>query len=572
MICRDRFHPGNRNRLLEPVLVVGFCLFLFFYGLAAIGLTGADEPRYAQVAREMLARHDWVTPVLYGQPWLEKPVLYYWQALVAYRLFGASDWAARLPSAVLATLMVFAIYLFCRRKRAGVALDAALMTASAALLLAMARAASTDMSLAAPFAVAMLCWYGWYESLELMQSGRRWLLLVFYVAMALATLAKGPVAPGLAALIIIIFCLAMRQPRLIVKTLWIPGMICFLAVALPWYVEVQLRNPQFLRVFILEHNLERFGTGLFRHEQPFWYYVPVVLLAVVPWTVFVVLGLVDSVRQWRQGRNSDAATSPGSLPIFLLLWAVVPVVFFSLSRSKLPAYILPSLPAFVLLAAICAHARMRPESEAANGAQTPFARRWLRPWLIFAHAAICAALMAGALLVPALMLRIRPAPQAMIVSAVAAVLVFAVVAGTLFAKGLPMLRPVTLLPVVIGLAFLLRVAAPAIDAAQSARPLAKFLQGLGVGPGDHIAYFQAPRDVAYGLAFYRNQPPEVYAGWPALDANEFPSSGTPPAGRFFVLTREGQQAQLRQMLPQRQISVIDFFRPRRLQVFLVSPE
>src|ERR1700758_4944409 len=116
--------------LLDWLLLVGFCGFLFFYGLAYFGLVGADEPRYAQIAREMLAGRDWITPTLDGKPWLEKPALYYWQAILAYRIFGVSDWAARLPSAIDATLMVFAVYFFLRRFRHEFALDGALMTAS----------------------------------------------------------------------------------------------------------------------------------------------------------------------------------------------------------------------------------------------------------------------------------------------------------------------------------------------------------------------------------------------------------------------------------------------------------
>src|ERR1041385_3127148 len=105
---------GYRNKLLvvQLALVAGVCCFFFYFGLGAFGLTGADEPRYAQVAREMLARHDWVVPTLNGQPWLEKPVLYYWEAIVSYMIFGVHDWAARLPSAVQATLLVLGIYGF----------------------------------------------------------------------------------------------------------------------------------------------------------------------------------------------------------------------------------------------------------------------------------------------------------------------------------------------------------------------------------------------------------------------------------------------------------------------------
>src|SRR6266700_4605746 len=127
----------------DVLLIAGFCAFLFFYGIGQFGLIGADEPRYAQVAREMLERHDWVTPVLGGHAWLEKPPLYYWQAMLAYSIFGVSDWAARLPSAVDATLMVAAIYLFLKRVRPGFELDGSLMAASAAGVIAFARAAST---------------------------------------------------------------------------------------------------------------------------------------------------------------------------------------------------------------------------------------------------------------------------------------------------------------------------------------------------------------------------------------------------------------------------------------------
>ena len=108
--------PAPAIRLgIDLLLLAGFCAFLFFFGLGRIGLTGADEPRYAQIAREMLARHDWITPVLHGEPWLEKPVLYYWEAMLSYRLLGVSDWAARLPAAVNATALVLAVYLFMGR-------------------------------------------------------------------------------------------------------------------------------------------------------------------------------------------------------------------------------------------------------------------------------------------------------------------------------------------------------------------------------------------------------------------------------------------------------------------------
>src|SRR5580700_8112700 len=178
--------PMTNRARTDALLLAGFCAFLFFYGLNQVGLIGADEPRYAQVAREMLERHDWITPTLGRQPWLEKPPLYYWQAMVAYAIFGVSDGVARLPSALDATFLVLAVYFFLRRFRPGFELDGALITASSAGVVGYARAVSMDMALAAAFTVGMLGWWAWRES------GRRIYLAVFYGFMALGTLAKGP--------------------------------------------------------------------------------------------------------------------------------------------------------------------------------------------------------------------------------------------------------------------------------------------------------------------------------------------------------------------------------------------
>src|SRR5258708_16469698 len=258
----------NRTRT-DALMLAGFCAFLFLYGLAQFGLVGADEPRYAQVAREMLQRHDWITPVLYGQPWLEKPPLYYWQAMIAYSIFGVSDWTARLPSVLDASLLVLAVYIFLRRFRPGFELDGALIAASSAGMIGYARAASMDMTLTAAFTIAMLGWWGWR------QSGRKIYLAVFYSFLGLGMLAKGPVAPFLAVLVIILFAAAVREFRVLFKTLWPPRLFLFSSLALPWYFAAQVRNPDFFHAFVVEHNLDRFSTNLYHHPEPIWYYLPV---------------------------------------------------------------------------------------------------------------------------------------------------------------------------------------------------------------------------------------------------------------------------------------------------------
>ena len=314
-----------RRTRTEVLLLVAFCGFLFFYGLGSFGLVGADEPRYAQVAREMLERHDWITPTLQGKPWLEKPALYYWQAMASYRVGwvflpgqdqnngGVTDQAARLPGAVDAALMIAAIYFFLRRFRPGSEEDGALITAGSAAIIGFSRAAATDMPLAATFTIALLGWYAWHES------GKRVYLAAFYVFLALGALAKGPVAPALAAIVILIFAAARRDWRAASRTLWIPGIALFLAVALPWYVAVQVRNPDFFRVFILEHNLARFGKDVYHHRQPFWFYIPVLLLSLMPWTLWLILAIVERVRLlWSEGKSA-VATAEDSWQLFLLI-------------------------------------------------------------------------------------------------------------------------------------------------------------------------------------------------------------------------------------------------------------
>ncbi len=364
--------PGTNPRIrTDLLLLAALCGFLFFYGLGAFGLLGADEPRYAQIAREMLDRSDWITPILGGKPWLEKPPLYYWQAMLSFRLAGVSDRAARLPAALDAAILIGAIYFFLRRFRPGSELDGALITAGCVGIVGFAHAAATDMPLAACFAIGLLAWYAWYES------RRHTDLAVFYIFLALGTLAKGPVAPALAAVIIFLFVAAKRDWPTIPRALWIPGIVLYLAVMLPWYVAVQLRNPEFFRIFILEHNLARFSTGVYHHPQPFWFFLPVFLLALMPWTFPLILAIAERARLiWSEGKQ--AFSSPeDSWPLFLLIWMFVPILFFSASQSKLPGYILPAVPAGALLVAEYLAARKAANAASANarGVEEPIAEK-----------------------------------------------------------------------------------------------------------------------------------------------------------------------------------------------------
>jgi len=531
--------PMNGRLRLEWLVLAGICGFLFFYGLGHFGLVGADEPRYAQVAREMLAAHDWVTPRLGGHAWLEKPPLYYWQAMIAYGLFGVSDWAARLPAAVDATLMVLGVLLFLRKLRPGFHFDGALMVASAAGVVGFAHAAATDMPLAATFTLGMLAWYAWWET------GRRWLLVLFYVFMALGTLAKGPVAPFLAGVIVVLFAVAARDARIVLKTLWPPGLAAFVAVALPWFIAVQARNPEFFRVFILEHNLERFGTNLYRHQQPFWYFVPVLLLGLIPWIAFVVAAGWEVVRVWWSERRS-LFESGDALNFFLLLWLIVPVLFFSISQSKLPGYILPAMPAGPLLVAEYVRRKIADEERPGR-------------WLLVVHALIAVSTIVPAILIRQLLLREKIVAGPLLIGSVIFALVLAGIVMMLLngKSGLRMLRSATLLPVVLTVALLMKLGASAVDATQSARPVAAILQRLEPRPLP-VALFGVRRETEYGLAFYRNQLIQKYDGMQA------------PLEEHLLVAPQGAELVLAKVLGDRRVEFLGRFAPQRLEFYRVG--
>ncbi|MGC2257514.1 MAG: glycosyltransferase family 39 protein [Candidatus Sulfotelmatobacter sp.] len=534
----------NRTRT-DALLLAGFCAFLFFYGLGQFGLIGADEPRYAQVAREMLERRDFVTPVLGGQPWLEKPPLYYWQAMAAYRTVGVSDWAARLPSAFDATLLVLAVYFFLRRFRRGSEVDGALIVASCAGITGYARAASMDMALAAAFSVGMLCWWAWHET------GKRVYLAAFFGFMALGTLAKGPVAPFLACVVIIVYVSAVGEPRAVLKTIWLPGILLFCVIALPWYFAVQARNPGFFREFIMEHNLGRFSKNIYHHTEPFWYYLPVTALALVPWIIFVTAAFVRSLRDWWIGRNATDVskdTPHDRFSIFLCCWLIVPVIFFSISQSKLPGYILPAIPAGALLLADYLRRGL-----ARNDAQSaPL-------WLAILHGLFAAAPIVPALLIAYLITQHRlPGGQPMLVALSVAFVLSVGIALTLVRKnGLGMLRFVTLIPVVLVVGAVLKLGSGAIDASLSARPLAQEIAAVEMKPVP-LAVYHVRRELEYGLTFYRNQLTFNY-DW-----------GSIPKEEHLVVAPENSQVEIAKLAAGRRVSYLGHYAPQHVDYFWVA--
>ena len=549
--------PGTNPRTRTDVLLlVAFCGFLFFYGLGAFGLLGADEPRYAQIAREMLDRSDWITPTLQGKPWLEKPALYYWQAMLSFRVAGVSDQTARLPAAFDAALLIAVIYWFLRRFRPGSELDGALITASCAGVIGFARAAATDMPLAAAFSIALLAWYAWYES------RRHIYLAAFYIALALGTLAKGPVAPALSAVIIFLFVAVKRDWRAIPRTLWIPGIAVYLAVMLPWYIAVQLRNPEFFRFFILEHNLARFSLDVYHHHQPFWFYLPVFLLAMMPWTLALILAVGERVRLvWAEGKQAFSSPET-SWPLFLLIWMLVPILFFSASQSKLPGYILPAVPAGALLIAEYLASRGRGQffnAERAEVSQRSRDDRKLSPLFAATHGILCGVLIFAALSAASIAMNhhLLWGSGTYVAAAIAAVFALGISVALLSRAGVRLLRPVTMFAVVVSVGAVIRLAAPVIDVTQSARPIARSIQAFSNEPVP-ITLYHVNRVLGYGLEFYFNRPVQPY------------ESGNIPAAAHVLVAAQGTQLQVAKLVPGRRVSYLTSIPEQKLDLYWVK--
>ena len=450
-------------------LVLPLAYFLYFYHLAAVGLIGPDEPRYAAIARTMAASGDWVTPRLLGQPWFEKPALLYWLEGLAFRAGLGAELAPRLPIAMVA-LAFLGFYWWILHREFG-ALPAGCATAilgTSAAWIVSSQVGTTDLPLAAAYSAAMLLALPWVRT-------RDPRLLPWVAALlGLAMLAKGPVAVVLAAPILLPWqrpwwatagrnLRAFLHPRVVIP---------FLAVTLPWYALCARANGlAFLKDFFWKHNVQRFVsvTAVGEHGQPFWYFAPVLLGLLLPWTPLLPLALRRAF--FRDSRR-----------LFLLAWAALWLVFFSASANKLPAYILPLIPAATALLGI-ALAEVRDAA----------------PWLAACALLLVAFPVAAPLLPIAVSNGLSHAPLPRFHWTWLLPAAVAVLAWTLDRQGR---RPAAILTIVAGAtmgAVLLKVsAAPGLDRLVSARALR-----LQIGPPPTaVCVDWVPRKMQYSLDYY----------------------------------------------------------------------
>jgi 4-amino-4-deoxy-L-arabinose transferase-like glycosyltransferase len=351
------------------------CWLAFLWNLGSIGLIDETEPLFAEAARQMIVRGDWITPYFNEVTRFDKPPLVYWLMAIGYKLIGVNEWAVRLPSALaaiaLTILCFFTLRYFGfatpaaaqgqkqRKTQRQLWLSAWLGAALVALnvqTIAWSRQGVSDMLLSGCMGTALLCFFWGYaeegkRKNSLFFLPNRW-YLGFYVLSGLAVLTKGPVGVVLPGLIIVSFLLYVGKLWKVLQEMEvIGGGLVFLAVCLPWYVLVTIKNGDaFINSFFGYHNFDRFTSVVNNHSAPWYFYFLIVLALFAPWSVYLPLAIAR-LRFWQRSFWTQQPRR-AQLSLFALFWFVDIFVFFTISITKLPSYVLPLIPAAAILVSL----------------------------------------------------------------------------------------------------------------------------------------------------------------------------------------------------------------------------
>jgi len=302
-----------------------------------------DEGRYAEIAREMAVNHDWVTPRLNDLKYFEKPPLQYWLGAATFEAFGVNEWTARLPSAVAGFLAVVAVgWTAGRLAGADAGVFAAAALAATVWHAGLAHMLTLD-SVLSFFMTLSLCAFLLAQRAKLSRTVERNWMLVAFAAAAAATLTKGLLAVAIPGATLVLYSLLTRDFGPWRRLHALPGIVVYLAIAAPWFVLVSRANPEFAHFFFVREHLDRFLTETHNRTGEWWYFVPWFLLGSMPW---LLVWAVTFSRSWR---DAARAQNNFSWERFCVVWAAFIFVFFSVSGSKLPSYILPMFPALALV-------------------------------------------------------------------------------------------------------------------------------------------------------------------------------------------------------------------------------
>lgn len=330
------------HRITLPLLLLA--ALTFFAGLGRGAITDSDEAFYAEASREMVASGDWVTPYYnYEQRW-QKPIAYYWLTSATYLATGASEMGARFWAAMAGVGLVLVTAAAGRRwydETTG--LMAGAIVATNFGYFTIGRMSLPDLPLT--FCITLAIWAAMVSTLEQERSPRKFVILAA-VGFGLGFLMKGPVGLIIPAIVIVPVLMIERRSIGLNPVDIVIGFIVMIAVAAPWYLMMWGRHGnEYLNSFFIGDNFERFATDRFNDPRPWWFYIPVVAGGLLPWTPLALVWL-GPITQFLRGRRAV-----GTIDLRLLMWAVFPLVFYSLSIGKQPRYVLPVLPPLALLLA-----------------------------------------------------------------------------------------------------------------------------------------------------------------------------------------------------------------------------
>ena len=323
---------SNKKFLL--IAVIAAVLAIYFIPLGSHALLEPDEGRYSEIPREMIETGNFITPMLNYVKYFEKPVLLYWMNAASFMAFGQNEFAARFATALCAVAGAFATGMFGAWLFGGTAgLLSGVVTALSLLYFAIGTINITDMPLGFFLTIALASFYVGHISRD-----KRWYLL-FYAAMALGLLTKGLVAIVLPGGVIFWYIILTRKWKLILEALYIPGIILFFALSVPWFYLVCRDNADFFHFFFIQEHFLRYATKMHNRYEPFWFFLPMIPAGIMPWTGFLC-ALFSGKSAARSPENSAARDAN----LYHFLWFAVILIFYSFSSSKLIPYIVPCMP------------------------------------------------------------------------------------------------------------------------------------------------------------------------------------------------------------------------------------
>lgn len=332
----------RRDWLIDLFFLILLLAIFYRAGLGSYALFTPDEGRYSEVAREMIATGDYITPRVNGVAFLDKPILHYWLQTIAIHLFGLKEWALRFFPMMLGLLNCVMLYicgrlLFNRRT----AVLSTLVLATTPLFFVHTHYANLDLEVASLISCALL---SFVTAVRHPTQPNIIFLIAAYLFASLAFLTKGLIGIVFPILIIGSWILCLSKWSLLKRMRLISGLIIFLLIVTPWYLLAEHANPAFLHYFFVTQQVTRFLSGaVFNNSTPFWFYVPIILIGFFPWTLFLTQAINKTTRQiWQQ--PTKHATE-----LFLLLWFIIVLVFFSIPSSKTIGYILPVFTPIALL-------------------------------------------------------------------------------------------------------------------------------------------------------------------------------------------------------------------------------